>query len=45
MLDPKKTSQVNDIHVKVIKENNDIIALSYVITSITHYQVPLFPLR
>ena len=26
MLDPKTTSQVNDVHVKVIKENNDIIA-------------------
>ena len=26
MLDPKKTSQVNDIPVKVIKENKDIVA-------------------
>ena len=26
MLDPNKTSQVNDIPVKVIKENKDIVA-------------------
>ena len=28
--------------VKVIKENKDIVAF---LTSITHYQVPPFPLR
>ena len=44
-LDRKKTSQLNDIPVKVIKENKDIVAFSYIITLISHYQAPLFLLR
>ena len=43
---PKKSLQVIDIPVKLIKENKHIVAFfSYIMTSLTHYQVPLFPQR
>ena len=40
-LDPKKASQVNDIPIEVIKENKDIVAFSYIITSSSTFPTAL----
>ena len=42
--DPKRAFQMNNASVEIIKENKDIVAFLYIITSITYCQVPLFSL-